>query len=171
MDQLGGAKYISTLDLTQGYWQVPVAQHAQHKTAFATPFGLYHLKRMPFGLQWAPATFQRMMDRLLDGCCHFASAYLDDLVIFSSSWPEHLQHLRAVCQRLKGAGLTAKPRKCSVCIWDTLWGEDKLNWKQPKSKQYGCSESRGQRRRSAHSWASLGTTGSLYPIIHQWQAP
>ena len=90
VDQLGGAKYISTLDLTQGYWQVPVAQHAQHKTAFATPFGLYQFRRMPFGLQGAMATFQRMMDKLLDGWGHFANAYLDDLVIFSSSWPEHI---------------------------------------------------------------------------------
>ena len=96
---------------------MPVAQHAQHKTAFATPFGLYQLKRMPFGLQWAPATFQRMMDRLLDGCCHFASAYLDDLVIFSSSWPEHLQHLRAVCQRLKEAGFINSQASEVQCVY------------------------------------------------------
>ena len=121
VDQLGGAKYISMLDLTRGYWQVPVAQHAQHKTAFATPFGLYQFRRMPFGLQGAPATFQRMMDKLLDGWGHFTNAYLDDLVIFSSSWPDHMQHLRAVIQRLQGAGLTVKPRKCQLgmtkCIY------------------------------------------------------
>ena len=116
VDQLGGTKYISTLDLTRGYWQVPVAQHAQHKTAFATPFGLYQFTRMPFGLQGAPATFQRMMDKLLDGWGHFANAYLDDLVIFSSSWPEHMQHLRAVIRRLQEAGLTVKPRKCQLAM-------------------------------------------------------
>ena len=147
VDQLDGAKHISTLDLTQRYWQVPVAQHAttpshimlfnaesaesmkihenlQHQTAFATPFGLYQFRRMPFGLQGAAATFQRMMDRLLDGWCHFANAYLDDLVIFSSSWPEHL---RAVCRRLKEAGLTVKSQSASLrwlseCTCDTLWG-------------------------------------------------
>ena len=65
IDQLGKASFITTLDLTRGYWQVPVANDDRHKTAFITPFGLYQFKRMPFGLQGAPATFQRMMDRLI----------------------------------------------------------------------------------------------------------
>ena len=95
---------------------MPVAQHEQHKTAFATPFGLYQFRRMPFGLQGAPATFQRMMDKLLDGWGHFANAYLDDLVIISSSWPEHMQHLRAVIRRLQEAGLTVKPQKCQLAM-------------------------------------------------------
>ena len=56
LDQLGTAQFISTLDLTRGYWQVPVAKEARHKTAFVTPFGLYHFNVMPFGLQGAPAT-------------------------------------------------------------------------------------------------------------------
>ena len=55
VDQLGRTKYISMLDLTRGYWQVPVARHAQHKTAFATPFGLYQFRMMSFGLQGASA--------------------------------------------------------------------------------------------------------------------
>ena len=57
IDQLGAAKYITTLDLTKGYWQVPVAEKDQCKTAFITPFGLFEFVRMPFGLQGAPATF------------------------------------------------------------------------------------------------------------------
>ena len=81
------------------------------KTAIATPFGLYQFKCMPFGLQGAPATFQRMMDALLDGLRDYASAYLDDLVIFSRTWKEHLTHLEAVFERLKATGLTAKPTK------------------------------------------------------------
>ena len=61
---------------------------------------------MPFGLQGAPSTFQRMMDSLLVGMQDFAAAYLDDLVIFSRSWPEHMLHLRRVLQKLRKADLT-----------------------------------------------------------------
>ena len=67
---------------------------------------------MPFGLQGAPATFQRMMDKLIRGMEDYTAAYLDDLVVFSGSWERHLQHIREVFDRLRAAGLTAKPRKC-----------------------------------------------------------
>ena len=82
IDQLGKARYVTTLDLTRGYWQVPVAADVCHKTAFVTLFGLYQFTVMPFGLQGAPATFQRLMDRVLRGVGDFAVAYLDDIVIF-----------------------------------------------------------------------------------------
>eukprot|EP00731_Ephydatia_muelleri_P002480 Em0001g2480a len=66
LEQLGTARFISTLDLTRGYWQVPVAKEARHKTAFVTPFGLYHFNVMPFGLQGAPCyTFQRLMEGVI----------------------------------------------------------------------------------------------------------
>eukprot|EP00731_Ephydatia_muelleri_P020019 Em0012g844a len=90
IDKLGEARFISTLDLTRGYWQVPVAEEARYKTAFATPFGLYEFTVMPFGLQGASATFQRLMDRIVKGCEKFAAAYLDDLIIFSTSWSDHV---------------------------------------------------------------------------------
>ena len=83
IDKLGKAKYITTLDLTRGYWQVPVKPEARSKTAFVTPFGLYQFKVMPFGLSGAPATFQRMMDNLTRGLSESTCAYLDDLVIYS----------------------------------------------------------------------------------------
>ena len=116
IDQLGKAKYITTRDLTRGYWQVPVAKADQHKTAFTTPFGLYQFKKMPFGLQGAPATFQRMTDRLIQGLEGFAAAYLDDLIIYSNTWEEHMQHLQQVFARLQDTGLTAKPKKCQFAI-------------------------------------------------------
>ena len=75
IDQLGKAKYVTTLDLTRGYWQVPEAEKAREKTAFVTPSGLYQFRVMPFGLQGAPATFQRMMDQLLRGLNGYAAAY------------------------------------------------------------------------------------------------
>ena len=67
---------------------------------------------MPFGLHSAPATFQRMMNHVLRGCEQFAGAYLDDVVIHSKTWQEHLQHLQEVFSRLENAGLTVKVQKC-----------------------------------------------------------
>lgn len=81
IEWLGKARYISTLNLTKGYWQVPLAPEDRHKTAFATPDGLFQYVRLPFGLHGAAATFQRLMGMLL--CPHqvFAAAYIDDVVI------------------------------------------------------------------------------------------
>ena len=95
---------------------MPVAKDNRHKNAFITPFGLYQFTKMLFGLQGAPATFHRMMNHLIQGLQGFASAYLDNLVIYSDSWEDHLEHLRQVLQRLKEAGLTAKPKKCQFAM-------------------------------------------------------
>ena len=119
IDELGQAKFITTLDLhvTHGYWQVPVAEEHCQKTAFITPYGLYQFRNMPFGLKGAPATFQRMMNNLLMGLEGHTSAYIDDLVIYSRSWEEHMKRLRQVFSRLKEAGLTVK-RICDgqLCV-------------------------------------------------------
>lgn len=86
---LGKAKYLSTLDLCKGYWQVPLTNTDKELTSFRAPPGLYHFKVMPFGLQRAAATFQRLMDQVLSGTEDFAAAYIDDVVIYSASWKEH----------------------------------------------------------------------------------
>jgi hypothetical protein len=116
IDRLGKAKYISTLDLARGYWQVPMEEESRHKTAFTTPYGLYQFRVMPFGLQGAPATFQRMMDTVVRGMQDISAAYLDDLVVFSNSFDEHIGHLRRVLERLREAGLTAKAKKCQIAM-------------------------------------------------------
>ena len=113
IDRLGKAKYITTLDLAKGYWQVPVTKTARQKTAFSTPFGLFQFNVMPFGLRGAPATFQRLMDRVTAGL-EFTAAYLDDLIIYSETWEEHKDHLRQIFMRLREAGLTVKPKKCQL---------------------------------------------------------
>lgn len=76
---------------------------------------------MPFGLQGAPATFQRMVDRLLNGLSNFSDGYIDDVIVFSATWGEHLSHLRQVFERIRQAGLTARAKKCqfgtSTCLY------------------------------------------------------
>ena len=88
LDQVGKAKFITTLELTHGYWQVPVAEEDRHKTAYITsPCGLYQFCVMPFRLNGAPATFQRLMNKVVQDIAH---AYLNDMIVFSDSWTEHL---------------------------------------------------------------------------------
>ena len=84
------------------------------KTAFISPAGKFQITKMPFGLKNAPATFQRMMDVVLQGLESFSVPYIDDILIFSNCWEDHLEHIRAVIERLQAAGLTAK---CSKCLW------------------------------------------------------
>ena len=110
IDRLGTASFISTMDLNRGYWQVPMSPESKAKTAFATPFGLYQFNVLPFGLQGAPATFQRLMDKVIRGMEQFTSAYLDDLIIYSKSWEDHKKHISEVLQRLREAVL--QPSSC-----------------------------------------------------------
>lgn len=111
IDRVGKSTCISSLDLTRGYWQVPVAMKDQPKTAFTTLFGLYQFNMMPFELKGAQATFQRLMDHVIQGV-DFATAYLDNPIIFSESWEDHLTQTQMVLERFCQAGLTAKARKC-----------------------------------------------------------
>jgi len=116
IERLGKAKYLTTLDLCKGYWQVPLADSAKELTAFRVPSGLYHFKFMPFGLQGATANFQRLVDRVLRGMDHFAAAYIDDIVIFSDLWEEHLDHLTEVFNKIHHAGLVVNAKKCKTYV-------------------------------------------------------
>ena len=89
-----------------------MAPESREKTAFTTPFGLYEFEVMPFGLHNAPATFQRTMNRVLRDCQEFSRACIDDVIIFSESWEEHLDNLSQVFDRLRCAGLTLKLKTC-----------------------------------------------------------
>ncbi|KAL5491649.1 hypothetical protein EMCRGX_G016981 [Ephydatia muelleri] len=121
IDRLGQARFISTIDLTRGYWQIPIAQKDREKTNFATPYGLFQFKVLPFGLNGAPACFQRLMDRVIQGCEDYAAAYLDDLVIFSNSWKEHLEQLEVALSRIQKAGLTIKASKCQMGMEECVY--------------------------------------------------
>ena len=114
LDLLSGAKYFSSLDLKAGYWQVEVAEIDKPKTAFtAGPLGFYEFNVLPFGLSNSPATFQRLMQASL-GKLHLNQCllYLDDIIIYSETFEEHLQNLERVFSKLKEANLKLKPSKC-----------------------------------------------------------
>lgn len=111
VDQVGSAKFVSKLDLLKGYWQVPLTPRAQEISAFITPSGLFSYTVMGFGLRNAPATFQRLMNQLvngLEGC----AVYLDDVVVYSNTWDDHLIKIRALFDRLAQGNLTLNLAKC-----------------------------------------------------------
>ncbi|CAF3658765.1 unnamed protein product [Rotaria socialis] len=114
LDSLQEAKFVSTLDLRSGYWQVEMDKNSREKTAFVTHKGLFEFNVMPFGLTNAPATFQRLMDIVLAGlkwqCC---LVYIDDVVIFSPTFEQHIVDLEKVFQALQSANLTLKASKCT----------------------------------------------------------
>ncbi|KAL0155309.1 hypothetical protein M9458_049572, partial [Cirrhinus mrigala] len=112
LERIGRARFLTTLDLCKGYWQVPLDPASRPYTAFRSPSGLFHFTVLPFGLHGAPATFQRLMDRVLQGCEKWAAAYLDDVIIFSDTFKDHLQHLEETLGRIQRAGLTLNMRKC-----------------------------------------------------------
>ena len=116
LDTLAGSCWFSTLDLVSGYWQVEVAQQDREKMAFCVPEGLFEFKVLPFGLNNAPATFQRLMDLLLSGLkWKTCLVYLDDVIIFAHTFEEHLHRLKGVFERFREAGVKLKPSKCLFC--------------------------------------------------------
>lgn len=96
LSRLGETRYVNALDLMKGYWQVLLRPQDKVKMAFATPKGLYQFKVMPFGLHGAAATFQRLVDTILSSCEDHVLAYLDDILIYSRTWEQHLIHLKRV---------------------------------------------------------------------------
>ena len=105
IDRVGQAKFLTKIDLSKGYWQVPMDEKAVPISAFVTSFGHFQWKYMPFGLRNAPATFQRLVQKVLLGLDALSAAYLDDIIIFSNSWHEHLCHIKDVLQRIMQVGL------------------------------------------------------------------
>jgi len=111
--QIGSAKFFTTMDLMSGFWQIAIKPEHRHKTAFITTRGLYEFLVMPFGLCNAPSTFQRMMDRIIKPEYRkFIQTYIDDIILYSKTFNEHLQHLSTLHQILRENKLTVKLSKC-----------------------------------------------------------
>ncbi len=161
LDRLGRARYISTLDLTKGYWQVPLSESAKPKTAFSTPSGHWQYWTLPFGLHGAPAMFQRMMDILLRPHQAYAAAYLDDV------WS--IPYLGRIIWRDCGGcfpssgGLDSPPTPASAILrsqrqstWGSKWAGD---WFAHRRKRWKPYAPRRDRRRRTQVRAFLGLAG------------
>ena len=115
--KLQSARYISTLDLKWAYHQIEVKEESRPITAFSVPGrGLLQFKRMPFGLSYAPATFQRLIDKVIGPELEpYAYSYLDDIIIATESFEKHTKVLELVLSRIHEAGLTISREKSKFC--------------------------------------------------------
>jgi transposase InsO family protein len=116
LEAMRGSRWFSSLDLKSGFWQVPVAEEDRHKTAFTVGnLGFWEWNRMPMGLRNSGATFQRLMEQCLEGLQpNKCLVYLDDVVVHSQTFEEHLDRLSEVFERLQAYGLKLKPSKCHL---------------------------------------------------------
>ena len=105
IDRIGSAKYLTKMDLLKGYWCVPLTERGREISAFVTSSGLYEYNVLPFGMKNAPATFQRMMESVVQGLEH-THAYIDDLITRSDTWEEHVKNVEELFERLAQARLT-----------------------------------------------------------------
>ena len=113
LDAMSGSVWFSTFDPRSGFHQVAMSEADADKTAFITRRGMYHFKIMPLGLRNAVATFQRLMDLVLNGLnLEICLTYLDDIILFSRNLDEHLHRLEMLLRRLGEVNLKLKPSKC-----------------------------------------------------------
>jgi len=114
-DTLNGCKFFSTCDLRWGYWQTEIDEHDRDKTAFVTRKAQWPFKVLSFGVANAPSQFARIMELVMSGLTYdVCLVYLDDILIFSKTFDEHLDRLATVFDRLDRYALKLKPSKCSL---------------------------------------------------------
>ena len=153
LESMGKSTIISKLHLTKGYYQVPMHPNDIQKPAFMCHQGRFEFLRMLFGVNKAPAVFQELMQGLIRDCSFFCSPYMDDLVIFSSNWEDHVQHVRQVLDKLRTAGLMASPAKCHWVApgwnsWVILSGRAPCPFLSTRSRLLLNIPNRRQRKRS-----------------------
>jgi len=170
--KLAKYKYFSKLDLSKGYWQVPLSDKAKAMTAFETPGGLFHFRKLPFGLVNAPATFCRLTRKVLKDLNH-SDSFIDDILVFTVTWPEHVPALIELLTRLRQASLTARPTKCFIgfqkleCLGHMIGGVQTLQ-PVPSKVQAIQDAERPRTKKAVRSF--LGVVGFYRKFIPNFSA-
>ncbi|EKV17987.1 Retrotransposon polyprotein, putative [Penicillium digitatum PHI26] len=121
-DRLGRAKYYSKYDITNAYHRIRIKTGHEWKTAFRTKYGHFEYLVMPFGLTNAPATFQRFIIKAIEEYLDlFVIVYLDDILVFSETLEEHIEHNKLVLQKMREAEVTLKLKKCEFHVQETTF--------------------------------------------------
>lgn len=121
LERIGQAKFITTIDLSKGYWQILKAPKDCANTAFGTPWGLYKFLCMRFWLNRAVATFQRLMDSLLAPHTAYATTYINDFTVFTKTWHQFVQAVKTILEEIRNTGMTANPKKCVLAGKETKY--------------------------------------------------
>ena len=137
MDCLSGSQYFSVLDMKSGYYQVELEESHKERTAFTVgPLGFYEYNRLPFGLTNSPATYQRLVEDILgDYHLRICLIYLDDIIIFSRTYEEHVDRLRKVFHRIHDTGLKRAPKKCKLFKEKVVYVGTELSQIPPKKTE------------------------------------
>ena len=117
LDSLGGNKWFSTFDQGKAHHQGFMTEESRHLTAFVTPWGLHEWLRIPFGLKNAPAVYQRYMESCLDEMNNqICMVYMDDVLIYSATFEDHVERVRRVLRRMQEHGMRLRPgnARCSI---------------------------------------------------------
>lgn len=120
LEKLGRSKWYSSLDMASGYWQILIREKDRCKTAFTAGNQSWEWNRLPFGLSTAPGTFVAMMRTVLDGVEH-TMTYLDDIIVFTDTWEEHVATLATVFQRMRLHHLQLQPAKCKLLLSEVTY--------------------------------------------------
>jgi hypothetical protein len=128
IERLNGSQIFSKLDLRSGYFQVPLAPDERSKTAFTTPDGLWEFTRLPQGLKNSPSVFQRLMNQTLGSLrWDICLAYLDDIIVYSPSFDQHLLDVHRVCQVLHASNFKLNYNKCAFFQHEISFLGHKIN--------------------------------------------
>ncbi|XP_053381689.1 uncharacterized protein LOC128549191 [Mercenaria mercenaria] len=172
MAKLREDNYFTKIDLTKGYWQIPIEEKSRHLTAFSTPEGSYQFRKMPFGMVNSGATFNRTMRKLLAGIKD-ADNYVDDVLGHTITWERHVMMLRNVFTRIREARLTVKPSKCmigfgSISFTGHVVGDGTMQMEDDKLDKIRSAE-RPETKKQLRSF--LGLAGYYRKFIGSFAAP
>jgi len=133
VQKVGNASIISTFDTTKGYYQTPVKESDRWLTAFTCEFGLFEFTRTPFGMQSSGGTFVRALQQVLQPVKHFTASFVDDMLVYSNIWREHMKHLGKFLHEIKLSGLTLNLKKCNFALGEVRFVGHNIGSKQHRA--------------------------------------